>query len=276
MNINRLFVLLYATSVYTLTIVNPNVSLAGKVQTIAQANNVCFSNEKNWKSLISFRPSSNIQRKLKNKGWYVHPIENAKGQINLDYYPVKISRLPQRQSPDELLRYIRLNLNKFINQKLANFEPYNQSYLRQWKSQNPLSSVIHIDIFLKSLNVDDGSVIVSASNNRSWIFSTIWTNSDFRHPVSGNRKFGFIRKNNSYIFYTKGADRTTTLLDSIASTQVFGGGEALWTSFQQSLVKFVNQQGGSAEIVPAISKRCDWEQIKQRYHNPTTPWIMIT
>lgn len=52
-----------------------------------------------WQGLISFRPPVSIQRSLQNKtahlkDWPVHRIENAYGPINLDYYPVTVTRLP--------------------------------------------------------------------------------------------------------------------------------------------------------------------------------------
>lgn len=235
-----------------------------------------------WEPLISFRPSTAIQTAVKGKGihWHIHRIEDANGDINLDFYPVTITRLPsisgRTVTAEELLSHIRLNINSFVDTNVSEFSPYDNDEARVWRSTTPLGSVIHID--MKSthglLNLDDGSVVVSEFAADHWIFSTIWTVLDQGHPVSGNRQFGFTPdEGGGYVFYTRGADRTTSLLDVAAMSMVFAAAHSLWLSLQQRIAAFVNSNGGSASIGTATSIRTPWTAIQSAYHHPTVGWV---
>jgi GH24 family phage-related lysozyme (muramidase)/uncharacterized protein YycO len=235
-----------------------------------------------WESLISFRPPASIQAAVKGKGanWHVHRLEDAYGDINLDYYPVSVSRLPaiggRTVSAGELLSYIRLNINSFVDSRMAEFSPYDSGEAKVWSSSAPLGSVVHIDMkaFGGWLNPDDGSVVVSESAPDHWIFSTIWTVMDMAHPVSGNRQFGYAaEQSGGYVFYTRGADRTTGLLDLAAMSVVYSSAHNLWLSFQSRLEAFINGNSGSASAGSATSIRTPWPEIQATSHHPSVGWI---
>ena len=89
------------------------------------------------------------------------------------------------------------------------------------------------------------AVVLSEVSTDHWIFSTIWTPEDGGHPVSGNREFGFAPSSaEEVIFYTRGADRTTSVADSLGEATVFGAAHQLWLSFQRRLAAYVNSNGG--------------------------------
>jgi hypothetical protein len=179
-------------------------------------------------------------------------------------------------SAEQLLSHIRLNINSFVDRNIAEFAPYNASEKRKWLSASPLGAVIHIDMKMWGgwVNPDDGSVVVAHYTPQNWIFSTIWTLGDGGHPVSGNRQFGFWPSDSgAYIYFTKGADRTTTAVDTMMSSKVFSAAHALWLSLQQRIAAFVNGAGGSATVQSATSRRYDWPSVKAAYHRPTTSWI---
>ncbi|MEM9173054.1 MAG: S8 family serine peptidase, partial [Pseudomonadota bacterium] len=75
-----------------------------------------------WQDLISFRPSPSIQSMLRHRfrpDAYVHRLEAARGDLSADYYPVRVTHMPiiggRRISAAELLRIVRLDINRFID-----------------------------------------------------------------------------------------------------------------------------------------------------------------
>ena len=234
-----------------------------------------------WEPLISFRPPVAIQRSVNGKGvgWHVHRLEDAYSDINLDYYPVSITALPvvggRTLSAADLLAHIRLNINKFVDTRISEFSPYDASEAAVWTSASPLGAVVHIDMKAAGgwVNPDDGSVVVAEFAADHWIFSTIWTLLDMAHPVSGNRQFGFDPGDGGgYVFYTRGADRTTGVLDVAAMSLVYSAAHNLWLSFQQAVAAFVNGNGGSASVGTATSIRTPWPAIRAAHHHPTVGW----
>jgi len=135
-------------------------------------------------------------------------------------------------------------------------------------------AVVSIDMFSSGINVDDGSVVLAEAAPDHWLFSTLWTPDDGGHPVSGNRQFGFVPASaGEFIFYTRGADRTTSQLDNALAATVFGAAHRLWLSFQRRLAAFVNSNGGSAGIEVPVSNRYDWPTVQGTYHRPTVAWV---
>jgi hypothetical protein len=255
-----------------------------------------FPGLQDWQRLISFRPDTLLQLSVNARfqtfglpARIIHEIEVANGDINLDYYPIRITALPifggQTMQAAALLEFIRRNINSFVDTRPegANFVPYDSLIDGNlWSPQFGLGSspgaVLSIDIYSSvqgvSVNVDDGSVLLSESTQDHWIFSTLWTPNDLGHPVSGNREFGFkIASAGEFIFYTRGADRLTSLLDTLAADAAFNGADKLWRSFQRRIADFVNANGGIASIEPRLWDRYDWSTVKTQYFNPTVQWI---
>jgi hypothetical protein len=85
---------------------------------------------KTWKALVSFRPPTAVQQSVlaKGAGWYVQPIETSKSDLNLDYYAVKVSKLPAGLTPEALFakyKALLLDPNRKSNEriKFAYHEP---------------------------------------------------------------------------------------------------------------------------------------------------------
>jgi hypothetical protein len=235
-----------------------------------------------WADLLSFRPPLALQRGLRGRGplggdWWVHRIEEAWGDVNLDYYPVTVTSLPTIVfDADELLLHIRLFLDpEFVNTAVAEFSPYDASIDGpKWLSSSPTGAVIHIDMKAGGINLDDGSVLTAEADASHWRFSTIWTSGDFGHPVSGNREFGYVTNaDGSFTFYTRGADRTTALLDLTAANAVYSGADTLWQSFQTKVAAYVNANRGSATAGPRIWARYRWPTVSARYLSPHERWL---
>jgi hypothetical protein len=183
--------------------------------------------------------------------------------------------------PPELLEFIRRNLTTFVDHHPDGcvFSPYDPlidtaAWLPPFLPLPFVGAVLSIDLISNHVNVDDGSVVLSAVAPDSWTFSTLWTPNDLNHPVSGNRQFGFVPGvAGESIFYTRGADRVTTWVDDLAADIVFTAGHRVWISFQKKVAAFVNSNGGLATIIPAISNRYDWSTVQASYHHPMETWV---
>lgn len=194
--------------------------------------------------------------------------------VNMDYFPVTVDQLPivngTRLTPEQFLNYIRTDINNFVDTRYSKFTPYNNYGIDDralWNSNNPLGSVIKIEI-----PGDPGSVMVTGYNSDKWTFTTVYEPVYQTHPVSGNRDFGFTRNTNgSYTFYTRGVDRLTkmegTALHNVSmfftgSSYPLGQADKLWKSFQEKISYFVNHHSGSASVVKEEIERPDWQKVK--------------
>ncbi|MBC8137335.1 MAG: hypothetical protein H8F28_15755 [Fibrella sp.] len=249
-----------------------------------------------WAHIVSFRPSTATQRAVVSRTstigaivdkapWSVHKIEDAYGDVNLDYYPVHVARLPASGPGSggaaELLAHIRRNMNSFVDTGICEFKPYDPEDAPVWTGANPLNAVVHIDMKVNvagyGLNLDDGAVVVSEAAPDHWIFSTIHTLGDGDHPVSGNRQFGFTSApDGGFLFYTRAADRLTGLVDYLAADAAFGAADRLWKSFQNAIVSLVNGAGGSATALTPTSARHRWPADVSGIYSPTVPWYLPT
>lgn len=253
-----------------------------------------FPGLRDWENLISFRPSTLVQAAMNARFQpplfprprILHAIEDGFGPVNLDYYPVRVSRLPTSggtpmQAP-ELLEQVRRNLNDFVKRQPDGCEFNLYEPLIDTTAWLPLflpigieGAVLSIDINLLHLNAEDGAVVLSESATDHWTFSTLWTPSDLDHPVSGNRRFGFspVPGTGELIFYTRGADRVTTSGNNLIGQEMFEGADRLWTSFQERVAAFVNANGGAATVEPRTWNRYGWPAVQQAYFHPTVIWL---
>lgn len=236
-----------------------------------------------WADLISFRPPRAVQEAVRARSgifaWDFHRLESAVGDISLDYYPVRVTVLPSlagsRLAPAQLLSIVRKALNSVINTAISEFLPYDEAVDGPvWLSESPLNAVLHIGIKLEGIEPEAGSVACTSFRPDRWIFSTLWTPRDLRHPVSGNRAFGFVaNEDGTHTFYTRGADRTTGPDDWALSHVIFSGADKLWTSFQDGLVAYVKAKGGEAHKEPKHAERYNWPEAARRYWSPAEDWL---
>jgi hypothetical protein len=226
-----------------------------------------------WGSLVTQKYNKETLDKLKEIGGnaYIQELEDAKGEdVNLDFFSVKIKKLPKGISDKDFFNYFRKHINDFIDTEAAKFTPYNDSEKKKWGSDDFENTVVHIDMALgkwsTSWNIEDGSVIVTKQEDLKWVFTTIYIFNDGRHPVSGNREFGLLKNNNgSYTFYTAGVDRTTGLDDSEINhwmNSIFSGADKLWNSLQSEMEKYIDEHGGEATENPDVIVRPNWNNAK--------------
>ena len=216
----------------------------------------------NWRDLIEFQVPQDILDSLAARNMSSLTLSAASSaSVNLDYFPIHVTKLPtvdgQQLTAPQFLQFIRKNLhtNLLIATSLGQFSPYAQADQQTWFSDNPYGAALRIDL----LGPDNAAVVCAESADDHWIFHTISTPDTGAHPVSGQRMFGFWSPSpGEFAFYTRGADRATGFLDSLASEQIFGGGAAIWATFQAGVAGFVNSHGGEATVPRAFSGRFAW------------------
>lgn len=234
---------------------------------------------KEFGDLIKFQVNTQLVNQLRGRKIKIQKIEDGQYDLNTDFYPVIISKLPivhgVLTTPESLFSFIRLNINEFINKNYSEFHPLESIDEGLWSGSNPYGAVLFIDI----AGPDNAAVVVSAYGNNKWVFTTVATENQKgkpgRHPVSGQREFGIVTHENTLIFYTKGADRTTDAVESVAGLMIpqsilgirnlnpFYDADQLWISLQDGVTEFINKNGGSARINNRYSQRHKWFMVKQ-------------
>ena len=244
----------------------------------------------NWQNLAQHTAPLSVANKIEElpssltNDFEIQSLSDAEGtMVNLDYFSINVTNLPNNPNiefdvqftADEMLNYMRRNLDYFVVG--STFEPYCEiesmcdTETELWDSEDPLGSIIYIDIPL-----DDGVVVCSEYYNNYWYFMTMNAPYAGNHPVSGTRQFGYeLNADGSYNFYVRGVDRfnrngvenTSHIIDFIFgetdAANAFVGADDLWESFQTQTNNFVNNNGGVSTTVTATKDRPDWEKVKQ-------------
>src|ERR1051325_1288829 len=206
-----------------------------------------------WANLINFRPSTKVQEDFigRGPGYLFHNLEGASDpNLNLDLYTLKISTFPtldgnphHRLTPREFAKEVRNRFVTLFNSSLiklleislvdpaffgsaptliaVSWKRFSEVELKgettadqkKWESDEPVGAVMRF-LFGEKASVIVSDFTFNDTPPFSWTFSTVRTPDSGRHPVSGCRQFG-IRQNSdqSYSFFTKAAERSTTGLD---------------------------------------------------------------
>lgn len=266
-----------------------------------------------WQRVAQFTPTPYIQNRIDsirnvNPAWlfdnfnYTNLSDAYGGVVNCDYFPVKITQLPNGFTAQSLTEYFRKNINSFVDNSLGiYFEAYQQNYTYNGvtslfidtakfnaNQENSLGALIHIHM------LDDGSVVesdyfhsnVNGIQKHRFKFTTMSTPLDDDHPVAGNREFGIFNTQaspNEYTFYTMGVDRFSdwkfALVDALTGSQGFKKADQLWSSVQSNMILFINSHGGQAayyslgrviarslwnEVEKYLKNQEDWATLKQK------------
>ena len=271
-----------------------------------------------WQNMLNFQPPQEVYDKLREvdpeitmvspggipytvTDFWIQELKDAKGKtLNMDYFPVNISRFPnnsagEEMTPEEFLQTVRHGwaTEQFFgengqcamgNMGGAEFSYYFPEEEQLWLSNDPMTTIFSLKM------PDDGAVIVSDYNNNQpcngcWTVSTLhaphwfqgrsWTTSpdDGYHPVSGHRQFGLTQNaDGTHTFYTIGVDRMTEyyhvlyheLLEFLELPIPFETADALWRCAQQTVKTFVEQGGGSAVIGLEQVDRNNYKEVFER------------
>lgn len=261
--------------------------------------------DKDWESLISYRPSQPLQlelavRSVTGSAWRPLRVENGLGVINLDFYGIEITRMPVVSGKTldqlQLLAFIRGNFGILIDPTQSDFRAYNAVDAAKWASIDPTGAVMRFGLKFKNINVEGGSVVVGDATPDHWRFTTIYSEKDWKHPVSGSREFGVMSlADGRMIVYTMGTDRPTSYWDNYVTESAAGAvksilkqsgfdsmaafipsllqsGEKIWEEYQRRVVSLVNASGGEAHALEPVTRRPEWPVVGPYFH-PTTSWL---
>ena len=225
-----------------------------------------------WRDLISFAPDHPAlvaARKARGRApliFEVQRIENAaKPVVNLDQFEVKLETLPTvggaKLTDVQLLNYVRKNLNSFFDLNVAKLGGHLADDQTEWNKGVVLGTVMLFHIYKWGVPIERGAVVVSKSTPRSWVFSPVKIGSGVvgTHPVAGNREFGIRPEGSGHVLYVRAADRPYDTVPQ--ESVVFDGADALWSSFQASVSKFINENGGKASSVAPVIHRPQWKAV---------------
>lgn len=226
-----------------------------------------------WKDLLNLLPKkSTLSAAREARGtsevdFEVQKIEDAKSEkINFDFYAIDIQTLPSGVSGAQLFQTVRKSLNDYFDQQYSEFKDYSSQDGKDWRAQAaaPLGAIMQFDIPVGPLE-EQAAVVVSKSTATSWVFTpvTIGLAAPGEHPVAGNREFALIGGDGlAARIYTRAADRALArgLTDADENT-VYEGADKLWTSFQQKVVEYVNNQGGQASVGRRRVEQPKWSDV---------------
>ncbi|MFO8232412.1 MAG: hypothetical protein R6U20_07080, partial [Longimonas sp.] len=119
----------------------------------------------------------------------IQRLEDASGAvINMDRYSVTVSAngLPDGMSAEQYLNQVRMNINDYAEGANFQYYPGTTNEADRW-ANNPIGTMFSIDLAPGA----NGSIVATDYSSSHWIFSTVYTDEDGTHPVSGNRQFGF-------------------------------------------------------------------------------------
>ena len=214
-------------------------------------------NAADWQDLRSHVPSvmgAGVRR-------FLTIDDAAGGRINRDYYELRFSN-PKNTSLKELFRRLRRNFDHYARgqNNAYRFSSYSSAARVLWLSDNPTGAVMtftvaeHQPALLLRAHAaagirfvfENADVQVTCASETDFIFSTVYTEHNTEHPVSGHRGFGIKSNQDGTVsFYSKGIDRETkgatglpyigNLLARFSGKDVFELGHEFWLFFYQNM-----------------------------------------
>lgn len=263
------------------------------------------SASKDWSDLLSFRPSLPTQtalaaRSVSGDAWRPLRIENGVGVVNLDFFGVEIDKIPivngKEMSLSALQNLVRENFTTLIDPTQSDFGSYSPVDQSKWQSDAPADAVMRFDLKYKNYRIEGGSVVVSYFDDSVWRFSTIYSQRDWKHPVSGTREFGVTKfTDGRVVLYTRAADRPTAYWDGYVTEKLacsckdflslvglnslsdfipslLDSGQKIWEEYQKRLVVLINNNGGHGKIIPPIIVRPAWNDVSH-FYSPAVSWL---
>lgn len=162
-----------------------------------------------FSDLFTWTAPKAVVDQVNARGFSVQPIYAAAGDLNLNFYKVYITRFPDGWDGPRLLEQFITKINQFVDTDNTDFTPYDESDQQRVSSSNKVGSAFELNIY----GPDDAAIVISDHQRRQYgefyAVTTIETPWSGSHPVSGHRQFGYYQTSDHWIFYTRGADRST-------------------------------------------------------------------
>jgi hypothetical protein len=218
---------------------------------------------------IQFGPAS-----FASDNFYIQSVRLSYGAVvNSDFFPVRISQMPQGETAASLTEYFRTHINNFITTG-ENFTPYNSGGINDTNLFNQpgpasLGALVRIQM------MNNGTVVESdyqvSPTAAQFKFTTMSSPLDFNHPVARNREFGVYQdpaRAGEFTFYTMGVDRLydvpTALVNFFTSDMGFKVADNLWKNMQQNMINYITFKSGQAAFYAnqLSIARPKWNDVK--------------
>lgn len=226
-------------------------------------------------------------------------------KVNMDYFSVRIDKMPSfvEGSPelDVNVLYRKIRENFLILSKGSvifeaycdilgdntiegkwEFMPYPKTAsteLERWKNQ-VCFAIFKIEAggdIKATLAGDHGAVLESECLpfERSWIFTTVYTPESDTQPFSGHRQFGIHKDDEgNYRFFARAIDRIwpSEFISYMngkecAVNDYLTIADATWNNLIKNVSDFVKKNGGKTTIMPAETKRIDFNIFFKKFKN---------
>lgn len=226
-----------------------------------------------WGPLVRHAPPDTASK------YRLQRLQDGVGPINVDYYSVRITVMPDGISDiAALVSAFRANFIDFVGDS-APLEAHTKADAKVWSSDNPLGATMHFNMKDPTIEeyvgkylgkaagetlaqIEDGAVTCTAYGADYWVFSTVSTWEDFEHPVNGNRQFGAYQQGDEVVLYTAGADRPAGYIDFVLQDLIWSGADKVWKTVMESAKRWVEEHGGVAHIGTSVSERVSWEHMQ--------------
>jgi hypothetical protein len=269
--------------------------LVGSAHRAARAAPDDLGDLSDWTALISFRPGADAQQAVIDHGkeWAVHHIEDAQGDLSVDYYSLLVSKLPSRaaagsgekveMSPSEVFKVMIERIlgatppaaPSFLDPAICSFQPLAEPRDRAGWLAGTVGSILQIGFVKMSVPFDRGCVVLAEASSGAeaghYRVSTVRAGPTLgsgatANPVSGSREFGYVRrkKDKTVIFYIIGADRPTRWIDAQGAEHLggFEMADKLWKGCRAELKRFVEEGGGVCSEGRTDARRVRWDLVK--------------
>ncbi len=254
--------------------------VAGRPLGLFTINDIAFQK---WANLASYIPSTtslnNASIVLASDAISRVKSMNAPySQItNLDYFPVKIISLPtingHRLTANELLEYIRLHLNDFVDNTTMTITPHDASNLALWNTSTTRGNgaVLKTSVNRVSSN-SEGWLVASSDVNEPNNFKLttlkdpLYTGALPRN-YNSNREYGYTTNTDgTYTFYSKGVDRAiggeSKIFENAVKEELAETLDPSGIIFQDILENLIKRAGGNAIIEDFAIYRPNYSKIK--------------
>ncbi len=242
-----------------------------------------------WDTLVkhtysgSYPPGMKSVQKINDDGYG--------GRINLDYFGLTFEA-PADQRIGTVFQQLRRELTKiiFAGERNKHFKLYEgrwrtsltpkqlKANANLWASDNPVGALMNFRLHnpisatctpgdYLCIVREEGDILVTCSSATSVIFTTVQTEENGYHPVSGNRGFGL--KDNAdgtWSFYTMGADRLSLMGSAISRLpetdyfglpnmfpDIFDGGKLVWVKMMKNMTSHLSRQKIKVRGKPVIN-----------------------
>ncbi len=260
--------------------------------------------------LLNYQPPKSFVGNLAEVEGYVQSLQGnddkQSEKVNMDYFSVRIDKLPDFAKNDVRLLYKKIRENFLTLSKgsvpfESHIEPFHKNITGSWefkpypKEDNPTyalkqlqtwknesgGSIIFIEAgggAIEDFIGDHGAVLESESisSEMCWIFTTIFTEKSDTQPFSGHRQFGIhMDEEGCYRFFARAIDRiwpSNIVLNlsmrkkDLAVKDYLMIADSTWRNLIKNVSDFIIKNGGATTIMQPEMDRVTFKDFNDKFN----------